>query len=251
MTPENRILMPLTARRALLATLPIPALLLAAACSGQSGKHSTSPGSAAASSTVAITGSPAASGKTLTVAQLEGAALTAAELPSGYTLVADSSTPLTPTAVTEANPACQPISDLVTNLGKAPVAVNNSYQGPDAINVGGITLASYPPAEAEVFFASLKWALASCTVSSYLWKGTTITSTITAKTAPKVGDDSISFETITPGTQGVLTNRIYDFVRVGADAILLSNTDFGTFTPTISQDMLTSQIAKLKATQGS
>jgi len=46
----------------------------------------------------------------------------------------------------------------------------------------------------------------------------------------------------------VSTNRIYDVVRVGADAILLSNTGFGTFTPTISQNMPNHRIVKLKAT---
>jgi hypothetical protein len=233
--------MPQAERRALLALLAVP-VLLTGACSGHSAEPSPAPSSSSRPSTTSI---GPVSGKTLTVAQLADAGLTSSELPAGLALVKVRWEPAGPRTIQiVADAVCQPVVDL---LREASSSVSNSYQGVGIIYPGGMSLASYPPAEAASSFAAVKNAIQKCPSISWTSYGSTKHGKLTPLGAPHLGDDSVGFALSFQGAGPLV--ETHDYFRVGASTFHASLMASDTVPPEISREILTAQINKLKAAQ--
>jgi hypothetical protein len=146
----------------------------------------------------------------------------------------------------QSSAACQPLVDVMQGTSGASAAADVSFQWGGLFGV--VNLDSYPRGRASAFFASVRRAAAACpglNISSYLG---TFYNKIVPLQAPSLGDESISFG-LTHDVNGIAALERYDYVRVGAATVLISQIGAGPAVPPVAPTLLAPQVAKLQAAQ--
>ncbi|WP_055586680.1 hypothetical protein [Peterkaempfera griseoplana] len=214
----------------------------------------SAPASASASTPAA--GSAGGSAKPLTKAQLNGAALTAADLPPDFRV----STPSADNALfasdtDTAEPAsCQPVPDIAASDGaiRPTATADRDYQSSAMPGQGFYgRIAAYRAGDAEKAMARLHAALKTCTF--YRSRSGDAVTEVRIRTlqAPAVGDDSVMFQ-----LSGTTAGRTLDIrmteVRVGSSvAVFAGVSQSGTGSVPIPTQLMTLQADKLRAASGS
>ncbi|WP_377273197.1 hypothetical protein [Peterkaempfera sp. SMS 1(5)a] len=216
--------------------------------------------SATASATVSAPASTAAAqpAAPLTAAQLEGAALSAADIPAGFSVSAASSDEaFFASASDTAKPAsCQPIADMGADDGAirpTATADNNYLQSARAADLVFGRIAAYRAGDAEKALADLRTALKSCTSYRSTTKsdGTVTAVTTRALPAPSLGDAAVAFELT--GTSGgkAMVIRMTE-IRVGSSLVLFAGLRVhGTGAADIPAALMAQQVDNLKAAASS
>ncbi|SFF09239.1 PknH-like extracellular domain-containing protein [Actinacidiphila alni] len=190
-----------------LAAAVVPAVLLAAACSGSSddGKGGATDSASASASANGSDGSggsddAGSTDGTLSKAQLAKALITQADVP-GWTVQVSQTDDSAGTATLTADKAdCQPLADVTSSKPKIPrkafigaaFARTTSGATPDAINQ--MLVASHAPGDAQKVLASVKTALGTCTgFTATDNTGTKTPFTIAKGPQVPTGDEAVSY----------------------------------------------------------
>lgn len=187
-----------------LAAAVLPALVLAAACSGSSGS-SGSDGASKSPKSASSGGSDGGGATPLSKAQLTSALVKSGEVP-GYSVEVSQTNDSADTSTLTADKAeCQPLADVTSSKPKIPrkafvgaafaktgTTTGTPTSTPDEINQ--MLLASHAPGDAEKVIASVKTALGTCTTFTATDNtGTKTPFRITKGPAVSVGDASVSY----------------------------------------------------------
>ncbi|MFF4652953.1 hypothetical protein [Streptomyces sp. NPDC001380] len=253
--------MPRFSRPALTGAALLSVLALGAvACDSGSGKGGAdAAGAATPASSAPASPSEAASPSAppvpaLTAAQLKRAALTAADLPSGYRVARPAKgEDLLGSRATATPAACQPIQDM--GAGKRAVkptaAVDQNYPRTDKPTVMTFSrIAAYAPGGAERAMADLRAAVKAC--PSYTSKddsdGTVTKIKVKVVQAPSQGDDAIALDLAGSSDGAPLVIRMVQ-VRSGSSLALFAALDFmeGGRAVEVAPELLEKQVGKLKA----
>lgn len=191
-----------------LAAAVLPALVLAAACSGSSdgskdangndGKGKAT-GTASASAPTNGADSPA-DGTSLTKAQLTSALIAEADVPGWTIQISQTDDSADTSTLTADKPECQPLADVTSSKPKIPrkafvgaaFAKTTSSATPDAINQ--MLVASHAPGDAKKVIESVKTALGTCkSFTATDNTGTKTPFTIAKGPAVPTGDEAVSY----------------------------------------------------------
>lgn len=126
------------------------------------------------------------------------------------------------------DPACQPLIDIVD--GKSSHAhVFQIFNWRDNIMGGSSTLASFEEGEAEERFAEVKKAVTTCRAYEGESHMGPIRTTVRPERAPKAGDETAAFRSITPlGPKAGDNNKHTVVVRTGNTIATFSELSMGT-----------------------
>jgi hypothetical protein len=214
---------------------------LAAGCGGGDGGPGGG-GQTPAASTAGDSAKPQTPPKTLTAAQLASAALADGEL-SGYQI---SDMPAGGKRTSTANPAtCQPIEnarlaslrpDPVAAVGRLFVSTVGESQG----TATTVLIAAYDINDAQQLLAKIRTAVQDC-ATGYAGGALKFTA-VAAVTAPKVGDEMVSYQLTGVGTQP----SWFTVVRVGATVVLFDAASLKPGAGKVPDDLTVAQISKLQ-----
>ncbi|WP_055585611.1 hypothetical protein [Peterkaempfera griseoplana] len=190
----------------------------------------------------------------LTSAQLKGAALSAADIPPGFTVTtATEDEAFFASAADTAKPAsCQPIQDMGADDGaiKPTATADNSYLQPaNAADLLFGRIAAYRAGDAEKALADLRTALKSCTSyrSTSPSDGTVTAVTTHVLPAPSLGDGAIAFD-LTGTSNGKMAAIRVTEIRVGSSLVLFAGVRVsGAGAANIPTPLMAKQVDALKA----
>lgn len=185
-----------------LAAALLPALLLAAACSGSSDSSDADKTKDKASASASDRTADGGSATTLTKAQLTKALIATGDVP-GYTVqVSQTDDSADTSTLTADKPECQPLADVTSSKPKIPRKAfvgaafaktpADSTATPALINQ--MLLASHAPGDAQKVIDSVKTALGACTsFTATADTGTKTPFTIDKQTATTPGEATASY----------------------------------------------------------
>ncbi|MFF7158814.1 sensor domain-containing protein [Streptomyces sp. NPDC008139] len=244
-----------------LAAAVLPALVLAAACSGSSdgskdadGKGGKATGSASASAPTSGADSPS-DGSALTKAQLTKALIAEADVPGWTIQVSQTDDSADTSTLTADKPACQPLADITSSKPKIPrkafvgaaFAKTTSSATPDAINQ--MLVASHAPGDAQKVIESVKTALGTCkSFTATDNTGTKTPFTISKGPAVPTGDEAVSYvmaDTADKKSGAALVS----VVRTGDTITAYLSVKSAGGAGTLPMDVARKQSEKLKAAQ--
>jgi hypothetical protein len=219
---------------------------LAAGCGGADSGPGGGDQTAATASTAGDSPGPQAPPKTLTAAQLTSAVLADGEL-SGYQV---SAMPSGGNRTSTANPAaCQPVENArIASLRPAPVAAVGrlfvSTVGQSQGTATTVLIAAYDINDAQQLLAKIRTAVHDC-AAGYAGGALKFTA-VAAVTAPKVGDEMVSYQLTGVGTQP----SWFTIVRIGATVVLFDAASLKPGAGKVPDDLTVAQISKLQKLAG-
>jgi hypothetical protein len=226
------------ARGPLVAAATVVMVLSGAGCSGQE---------------TAGKGSGAAAGGALTYEDLRSLAFKAGEVPNTHDVPVQAPAPNKPerTFPPVSDPSCQNVLDVLDAKG-ATAVVHQVFNWKDDLWGGASTLASYEDEGAKRAFARLQQGLKTCRIysgTSYAGAYTTEVTGVDATQVGKVGDEALTFRTVTPTKDGLVMHQDYVFVRTGDVTAMFRKTEAGR-EGTFPRDLVERQVERLTEGQG-
>lgn len=156
-------------------------------------------------------------------------------------LASVSARPVTPAA-------CQDVVDIAFGT-TAPVGVNQMINWKSDIYPGGMTLAAYPPHDAQDLFRVLTTDLPLChAISGTDYAGEAFTNRIVVRPAPKVGDQAIRFQEVAELSAKDVRYSDRVVVLVGDVIATFDMTNTGRQTP-FPPALIAQQVQRLAAAQ--
>ncbi|MEC4019524.1 hypothetical protein [Streptomyces sp. H27-D2] len=236
----------------LAALVTIPALLLATACSSDSSGSGDKKKDQGQESADEAAKPAAATGTTLTKAQLDKAVLAKGDLAGFAVAASPSKTDENPKVD---SPQCQPIIDVMAEKASPKVkdAVNRGLSSKATPGIGyADVLRSYTAEDAQQTVADLKNALVGCASGfGAVSQGQKVKySDVKQIQLAKAGDESVGFQlTGEGGGQKIPLN--YVVVREGATLAMFIGMDLGAKKPVkVPQELVNKQVEKIAAVSG-
>ncbi|WP_425245141.1 hypothetical protein [Streptomyces sp. NEAU-NA10] len=224
-------------RRLLFGAAAVVMVMAGAGCSGQE----------AAKESGATAGGP------LTHEDLRRLAFKEGEIPNTHAVPVQDSLPEQhePTFPPVSDASCRQVLDVLDAKGAFAV-VRQVFNWKDDLWGGASTLASYEGEGAEQAFDRLQEGLKTCrsySGVSYAGAYTTEVTGVDAPQAGRVGDEALTFRTVTPTKDGLAMHEDYVFVRAGKVTAAFRKTEAG-HEATFPRDLVERQVDRVGEAQG-
>ncbi|CAM5393732.1 hypothetical protein [Streptomyces aurantiogriseus] len=230
------------ARRLLVGTAAGVVVLSGAGCSGQDAGQDAGKGFGARA------------GGALTYEALRSLAFKDGEVPNTHDTPVEEPAPKKSerTFPPVSDASCQSVLDVLEAKGASAV-VRQVFNWKDDLWGGGSTLASYRGEGAEQAFDRLEEGLQTCrsySGESYEGAYTTEVTGVGAPQVGQVGDEALTFRTVTPTKDGLVMHQDHVFVRTGKVTATFRKAEAG-HEGTFPRDLVQRQVDRLAEAQGS